>query len=474
MLLVSCYELGHQPFATALAAGFLERDGFAPAQLDLAKQALDPVAVRQARLVAISVPMHTALRLGVRAADQVRALNSRATICLFGLYAWLNRDHLLGRHADVVLAGEGEAALVRLAQGLDRGESASAPTGPILERLSFPLPSRAALPDVTTYAHLQHGSRTTPAAYVEGSRGCLHLCRHCPIPPVYGGRFFVLPVDLVIEDIRRQVTAGAGHVTFGDPDFLNGPGHALRLVRAHHAAFPDVTFDFTAKVEHLLRHRALLPELVAQGALFVVSAVESLSDVVLSHLEKRHTRADVVEVLRITREAGLTLRPSLVAFTPWTTIDDYVDLVQFILDQGLTEQVDPIQFAIRLLIPPGSALLSIPAMQAHLGALDAPGFSYRWTHPDPRMDTLYRTVSGLVEAGAARQDPAGTIIERVYEAACTARGGPAGQRGPAPALLGEVPRLSEPWFCCAEPATEQLLSLGKGGGARLQAAGPGH
>jgi len=48
---------------------------------------------------------------------------------------------------------------------------------------------------------------------------------------------------------------GRGHVTFGDPDFLNGPGHASKLVRALHAEFPALTYDFTAKVEHIVRHR---------------------------------------------------------------------------------------------------------------------------------------------------------------------------------------------------------------------------
>lgn len=69
-------------------------------------------------------------------------------------------------------------------------------------------------------------------------------------------------------------------------DFLNGPGHALKPVRALHAQFPDLSYDFTAKIEHLLRHRERVPEFAATGCVFVVSAVESLSDVVLANLEK--------------------------------------------------------------------------------------------------------------------------------------------------------------------------------------------
>src|SRR5206468_1333924 len=185
----------------------------------------------------------------------------------------------------------------------------------------------------------------------EASRGCLHLCTHCPIPPVYGGRFFVVPPDVVLEDVRRQVQAGATHITFGDPDFLNGPKHALKVVRALHAEFPALTFDFTAKVEHILEKRELFPEFGASGCVFMISAVESLSDTVLTILEKNHTRADVEVALKIVRDAGITYRPTWVAFTPWTTLDDYREVLDFVEENELIDHVDPVQYTIRLLVP---------------------------------------------------------------------------------------------------------------------------
>src|SRR5213592_1050757 len=124
---------------------------------------------------------------------------------------------------------------------------------------------------------------------------------HCPIVPVYEGRFFIVPVEVVLEDIRRQVRAGATHITFGDPDFLNGPGHSLAIVRAMRAEFPSLTFDFTAKIEHILRRRELLPDLARLGCLFIVSAVESIDDRVLAILDKGHTRGDVEAVIYLTR-----------------------------------------------------------------------------------------------------------------------------------------------------------------------------
>jgi hypothetical protein len=336
-----------------------------------------------------------------------------------------------------------------------------------LSRLDFPVPERAALPPPSRYAHLDDGGRRRPAGYLEASRGCLHHCLHCPIPPVYGGRFFVVPREVVLEDVRRQVALGATHLTFGDPDFLNGPGHSLRIVRAMHAEFPELTFDCTAKVEHLLKHRRLLPELAAAGCLFIVSAVESLSDVVLANLEKGHTRSDVFEALRLVREAGIALRPSFVPFTPWAGLDDYLELFEFTKGEGLIEDVDPVQFTIRLLVPPGSLLLRRETMRPFLGPLDPEALTYRWTHPDPMMDLLHEVATVLVERAAeAGQDPRITF-DRLWEAAKAARrgeetnletdavalsagaGGSGAGRPPAELLIARPrhPRLTEPWFC---------------------------
>jgi radical SAM superfamily enzyme YgiQ (UPF0313 family) len=426
---------------------FLERAGYGPAALDLAVEPLDETRLRAARFIGISVPMHTALRLGVATARRARQVNPRAHICFYGLYATLNADYLLDGIADSVLGGEYEQELVEVVGSVAAGARSRGRREPVLERLDFPLPRRRSLALPAPYAALIDERGRRPAGYVEASRGCLHHCRHCPIPPVYGGRFFVVPADVVLADIRGQVAAGATHITFGDPDFLNGPGHSLKIVRAMHAEFPHVTFDCTAKIEHLLERRDLLPELAGLGCAFIVSAVESLSDVVLAHLEKGHTRADVHAALAAMRVAGIALRPSFVPFTPWATLDDYLELLDFVAAEDLVYHVDPVQYGIRLLVPPRSGLLERPALRPFLGPLDPTALTYTWTHPDPRMDDLQRAVMTIVERGTRQEADAASTFERVREAAYRAAGRPtppprrrsAGQPRPA--------RLSEPWFC---------------------------
>jgi len=266
---------------------------------------------------------------------------------------------------------------------------------------------------------------------------------------VYQGRFFVVPRGTVLADIRQQVARGATHITFGDADFLNGPGHALVIARALHAEFPSLTFDFTAKIEHLLKHRALMPEIARLGCLFIVSAVESLNDRVLAILDKGHTRADVQAALDLLRGAGVALRPSLLPFTPWAGRRDYLDLLGWIAREDLIDNLDPVQLAIRLLVPPGSLLLDHPEMRPHLGPLDRDAFTYRWAHPDPGMDRLQREVSAIVERAALDQEDARVTFRRI-EAAATADAPPGARlptTPPAARDRSRPPRLTEPWFC---------------------------
>jgi radical SAM superfamily enzyme YgiQ (UPF0313 family) len=457
VLLIACYELGHQPLGIASPLGLLEQEGYAPAALDIAVERLNAAKVARARFIGIAVPMHTALRLGVRVVERIRAVNPTCHICCYGLYATLNTEYLLAHGVDSVIGGEYEEPLLALIGSLDAGLDGPVSgvsqhgdiAGPFLKRVEFRVPSRSALPPLEIYAHLDRDGIRSRVGYVEASRGCKHHCLHCPIPPVYGGRFFTVPREVILEDVRRLVQLGAEHITFGDPDFLNGPTHALRVTRAMHAEFPALTFDFTTKIEHILKHRELFSEFAQLGCLFAVSAVESLSDIVLTHLEKGHSRADVFEALTIMRRAGVALRPSLVAFTPWTTLDDYIEVFDVVEREGLVDHVDPVQYAVRLLIPPGSLLLQRPAVQPFLGPMDQAAFSYRWTHPDQRMDELHRAVNIVVETAAKTDADPALTFEQLRALAAAVRDGrePAAVDSHILAKRSRPPRLTEPWFC---------------------------
>ena len=396
--------------------------------------------------------MHTALRLGIRAAERIRALNPRAHLCFHGVYAQLQASLLLGGVADSVASGEAEEALVGLARALDGGATPddlpgiSRPgriVGPVLAKLDFPPPAETGLPPPERYARLALGDgEERLAGYLEASRGCRHRCGHCPITPVYQGRFFVVPAAQLLASAEAQIARGVRHLTFGDPDFWNGPGHAEAIVRELHRRHPGVTYDATIKVEHLLRERARLPVLAETGCAFITSAFESLSDRVLAALDKGHTARDAAEAVRLLDDHGLPLRPTFVAFTPWTTAEDFLAMLRFLRDHDLGGQLDRIQFALRLLVPLGSALLARPI--PGLGPLRADGLTYDWVHPDPRMDELQGRLSAW--AAATRDDP-GEALPEVERLAETALGLTRPRAASPPRRRPRAPALTESWFC---------------------------
>ena len=456
VLLVACYELGHQPFNLASPRAALRAAGLAPVAVDTAVETLTDEAIELAALIAISVPMHTALRLGVAVAERVRAVNPSAHLCLYGHYAHLNAAYLLDQVADSVVGGEYESTLVQLAAALRDGvdlasvpglRTSDSPAAPVIERIVFAAPDRDALPAMDKYAQLEWAGETRLAGYVEASRGCHHLCTHCPIPPVYGGRFFAVPRATVVADALQQVAAGARHITFGDPDFFNGPTHGLRIMREVRAVDPDVTFDATIKIEHVLEHADRLPELAELGCVFVVCAVETLNQDVLRRLRKGHTKADVERALELLDAVGIAMRPSLLPFTPWSTPAEYAELLGFVAEHDLVDHIDPVHLSIRLLVPPGSLILGEDPDGEHFGELDPPSLQHRWSHPDPAMDALQRDVSAIVEAAASRSEPARITFRAIWRVAAQ-RTGLLLDRPPVPFVRRpKAPRLTEHWFC---------------------------
>jgi radical SAM superfamily enzyme YgiQ (UPF0313 family) len=192
---------------------------------------------RGARLIGFHLPMHTATRLAGPVITRARQENPGARLCAFGLYAPLNAEWLRSLGVEAVFGGEFEEELTAWAQSSsfdrpvlseplilrqaqdERGveglrTSGSQPSLVVsvsnherqIPRLHFLVPDRAGLPPLSRYASLQlpDGSRRA-VAYTEASRGCKHLCRHCPIVPVYNGQFRIVPPDVVMADIDAQV-----------------------------------------------------------------------------------------------------------------------------------------------------------------------------------------------------------------------------------------------------------------------------
>ena len=440
-LLVSTYEMGRQPFGLASPAAWLRQAGIDVTCLDLSRQPFrDELA--SVDFVAFHLPMHTATRLAVPVIRRVRELNPDAKLCCYGLYAPLNQEILSRLGVETILGGEFEADLLALATGQS---VVGASIERALPRLRFLVPDRSDLPSPSHYASLEYGGVTKLVGYTEASRGCKHHCTHCPVVPIYKGQFRVIPVEVVIEDVRCQVDRGVQHITFGDPDFFNGIGHALRVIESIADNFQDLTYDVTIKIEHLLQHSDQLARLRDTRCLFVTSAVESFDDDVLSALNKGHTAADVRVAVTACRESGINLIPTFVAFTPWTTLESYITFLDTIDELSLVHHVAPIQLAIRLLVPDGSCLLTVPEVKACLKPFDPSRLVHPWRHPDPKVDALHDEITALV--GRSPMSCRADIFDDIWQVARRLVGRSSPIVKHTSRNRSEVPFLNEPWYC---------------------------
>ena len=456
VILINPYELGRQPFALAEPAAWLKREGFEVGCIDLSLQKLSAEELDEASLVAVYIGMHTATRIALEALPRIMQLAPRAHFCVYGLYAPMNEILLRSLGVQTVLGGEIEPGLLGLAQRLRIGKVSATQVEPVVDmnKIDFVVPDRSVLPDLKRYARLElPDGNTKVVGFAETSRGCKHLCRHCPVVPVYQGKFRVVPAEVVLADIRQQIALGAQHISFGDPDFFNGPSHALKIVRALHSEFPEVTYDATIKVQHLIENAELLPELKKTGCLFITSAVESVDDRILEYLAKNHSSKDFNRVVALMRRAGIAFAPTFVAFTPWTTPEGFIRLLRRIAELDLVENVPPVQLSLRLLIPEGSYLLQLPGFRDLIEDFDPDILGYPWRHQDPQVDRLQSQVQSLIQLSNGL--PRSEVFEDIWKIAHGVF------EYPVPALPGSknqksIPRLSEPWYCCAEPTHQQL------------------
>ncbi|HUO45504.1 MAG TPA: CUAEP/CCAEP-tail radical SAM protein [Acidimicrobiia bacterium] len=448
VLLVSTYELGHQPLHLASPASRLLTDGHEVRCLDLSVEEWDTSAFAWADKVAFSVPMHTAMRLAREAAARLRRQRSAVPVAFYGLYAAIGADPTVDQHDELRIVGEYEDELAAWAA---RSGDESRAIRLDLGRKSFPVPARHLLPGLESYARLEIEGETRLVGYVEASHGCRHRCRHCPIPAVYDGRYRVTGLETVLADVQQLVSSGARHITFGDPDFLNAPRYACDVLDEVNRTFPGLTYDLTVKVEHILEQASIWEGLAAVGVVFVVSAFETTNDTILNLLDKGHTAADMSQAAKTLSQAGIDVRPSWMPFTPWTERVDLPEIFRFLAEHQLLDSTDPVQLTIRLLVPEGSLLLSLPGVSDVLDGYDQLHLTHTWRSPDPAIDELQRQLAAVAEQGS--HDTWGTLM-KMWDLVSPGV--------PPPAPTGRpAPRLTEAWFCCAEPTTSQLLTVGR-------------
>lgn len=455
VLAVSTYELGHQPLILAQIASVLTKYDIEFSVVDnsvanYSFNTLDDFMLPNNSLpthLIISVPMHTATQLGKSIAAKAKKLFGEDLVTIaIGLYA-----KVAAQEPGLFDIAIPDLDLNYLLSQLNVNETLDQKT------LRALVPDRTMLPGLGNYAHFISSNSKELVGYVETTVGCAHMCRHCPVPVIHKGSFKAIPVATVMSQIDTLYHEGARHITFGDPDFLNGPTHALKILRQMHTKYSDLTFDATIKVEHVLENLDIWDEMRELGLQFIVSAFEHTSDIILKKLAKGHTKNDIVKSISVLRRSGIEVRPSLLPFTPWTTREDLVDLIDFIFEQDLVANVDPVQLSIKLLIPLDSLLLEDADLSVQ--QWNSETLSFEWNFPDPAIDQVHKEISQLIQKSESLETNSLTTLTSIREIIYSLIGIKPPFISFEELSHSEKPRLSESWFCCAEPTINQLNVL---------------
>lgn len=472
VLIISTYDLGHQPQGPAELAGHLHALGVDSQILDLSltgqvdsqlKRLTQSSSQRlgespwqsllsSSDTLVVYLNMLTSAKMARELIDHIASFPQRPNrLALSGLYA-----HLVGEELDIsgfadhyLHTSSSPADLLRwIHPKVQKSDLTSLPYRP----------RREILEPIGSYKRVEIGLREIPTGYVETSVGCRHRCRHCPVPIVFDGKIQIHKVEDILQDVQRQVNDGAEHISIGDPDFMNAPIHSMKVLRTLHEKFPSLTFDFTVKIEHILRHRGQWAEIRSLGCLYVISAVESLSDTILGYLDKGHTARDVEVAIDLLDDAGIGMHPSFLPFTPWTEVSDLIDILKFVYANSLDDTLEPVQLGIRLLVPPRSLLLSVPEMKEAITGYDADNFTYLWRFKSEVVEELQRQIATITQEAEAAGESYAMTFARIWSVTQEITGITLCLPD-RKATKAERVSSTEAWFCCAEPTSDQRSAI---------------
>ena len=435
ILLTSFYDLGKQP---KIIAEIVDRYNSAEIDFDFFDFSVEDQNkdLENYDVLGIYAPMHTATILSIEYIKDKKLPNKMFT---FGLYGSVLEDF----NSSIRYIKDIESDELALFLEINDDHQFS---------LKNNIPNRQIFPDISNYAHLVDGSNNIIAGSVETTYGCKHSCTHCPVPISFNGTFKTYSLEKIISDVENQVNQGAKHISFNDPDFFNGPIHALKILESLNKKFPTITYDSTIKVEHIIKYKKYFKELSSLNMVFVISAFETTNDLVLSILEKNHTSNDLNTSIEISQDFGIDVRPTWMPFSPWTELNDLSNIVNLIEKYKLRETVDPIQLTIKLLIPKHSLIIKKPEINKYLGNYEKNSLSFKWDYENNDVEKLQSSLFDFILHNSELDEHKQylgmvNIIEKFTDTELLKN---------STYDFKNVPKLSETWFCCAEPSKIQL------------------
>lgn len=243
-------------------------------------------------LVGITVMTATASRAYALARE---FRERRAKVILGGIHPSVLPEEA-GQHADAVLVGEAEGLWPAILE--DAARDALKPTyyNYLPETIQVPL---------VDYKQDNKSLIPTASPVISG-RGCPNGCEFCSVPPIYGNRVRKVPVEQVLEQVKRSRSY---YVAFLDDNLTVDRDYALALFEGLRGL--KVNFIGQATVRFLLDD-ILFQSAVAAGLKGICVGFETIEEEGRQRLKKSVSLQACREAIRKCRAARVFLHGSFI------------------------------------------------------------------------------------------------------------------------------------------------------------------
>jgi anaerobic magnesium-protoporphyrin IX monomethyl ester cyclase len=230
-------------------------------------------------------------------------------IVIGGAHVSVIREDVLGEcEADYAIYGEGEHALLNLAEGKKLNEIKSLiwrdsnrivvnPQEDFISDLDA-LP----LPEYEFFRLEKYANKRIP---ITTARGCPHMCVYCAVDRVIGRRFRTRSPKNVVDEIEHWYRKGYKDFGFNDDTFTENTLRAEEICDELVRRNIDIKWDLRTGIRVDRVNASLLGKLKKAGCKFVAFGIESVDEKVLKAMKKGTTSEQARTAVRMAKDAGL-------------------------------------------------------------------------------------------------------------------------------------------------------------------------
>jgi len=274
----------------------------------------------------------------IETAKAVKEVLPSCTVVVGGWHpSYLPESMLQHPEIDYVVIGEGERAIVELANSITKGDDDSviskipgvvcryngkvAKNAPVLisDLDQIPFPARHLLP-MDLYLRKMEFLDANPVDTMNVIRGCPYNCAFCDTKGLWGSKCRAFSPSRVVEEIDHLVNKyGSQGIYFIGDNFTISKKRTIEFCRLLKS---ELDIEWICDTRADLVSRDLLKEMRAAGCRTIWFGVESGSPHILKKLNKGVSLEQTVNAFKLCREEGIQISCSLMLGIPGETVSD--------------------------------------------------------------------------------------------------------------------------------------------------------